>query len=237
MPVRKYKKGKRGSRRYRKRSYRGKSFRYNASLSNSLGMPGLPNGKVVVMPYHDQVRWLTSSLGSHALMGGYRVNGLYDPYIPTGGAQPLSHDEYANHYNKYCVLGAKVTTTFMWTQPSDAGNGPVLCFSWLDSDNTAPTTYSTKRERYGNKCKILQADPSKSVTIVNYFSAKKWFKVKDPLDDHQSQATFGMDPTKTIYNVVGVQSVDSGVTSGIVMIQQRIDYIVKLLDPKPILGS
>lgn len=203
------------------------------------GMPGMPNGKTVKMIYVDPVQYLNSPTGLQSI-NTYMINSIYDPNVTGVGAQPLSHDEFATFYNQYIVTGAKITTTFNWqTHPIDEAQVyyPAVCFAFTDEDTTAPTTLSTKMERYPNKYKILRPGDTNGVSVTNYFSAKRFFKVDDITADHQLRAVFTSNPQKPAYCNVVVQSLDAGTDCGYVLTTTKIDYIVKLIDPKPILGS
>jgi len=227
----------------KKRSYRWKSTkkrtytRKKRRLGNNNGLPGLPNGKTVKMRYQHLVRPITSA-GTHGLQV-YRMNAIFDcDYTGITGTQPLSHDQYDQFYKEYLVVGAKATTTFRWKDVTPSVDFNVACFAFMDSDTTAPTTLTTKRERYPGKVKILKPDPTSVCSITTHFSAKQWFKLKDVMDDEKIRGlSFNVDPIEQAYLVTGVQDYTQTEVVSNVIIDTVITYIVKLLDPKPILGS
>lgn len=221
----------------RKRVYRKKkrTKRNELYLTNSTGaLPGLNNGHIVKMPYYNIKQLTVGSFGLHELQV-LRLNGIYDPDTSTGGAQPMSHDEFATFYENYQVIGAKAVTTFRWS--STAANAAVTCFAWPDDDTTAPPTIATKRERYPGKVKTLLPDLTETVSITNYFSAKKFFAAKDVADEHQLKAPFTGDPFHQAYLVTGVQDPWEVGAISPVAVETKITYIVRLLDPKPIFSS
>ena len=70
----------------------------------------VPDSKVVKMRYVDQFT-IDPGLGTAGHIS-LRANGLFDPYVPVGGHQPYSFDQYMEFYNRYTVLGSKITVTF-----------------------------------------------------------------------------------------------------------------------------
>lgn len=213
--------------------------RSNRGGQPSGGMPGMPNGKVIKMRYADPVQYQNSPTGSHTIQT-YMINSIYDPDVTNTGTQPLSHDQYAIFYNLYMVVGAKATTTFRWQLAAEDETQPyypAVCFAFTDEDTTAPTSLQTKMERYPNKYKILNPGNNNTVTIVNYYSANKFFKVNNVEDNHQLRADFASNPQRPAYLNVVVQSLDTGTDCGYVLTTTTIEYMVKLIDPIPILGS
>jgi len=207
-------------------------------ISNNTSIAGMPDGKVVKMFYSDFSSFVSTS-GVQSF-GTFLLSSIYDPLASGSGTnhQPYGYDQYAVFYKKYIVLGAKVTSTFTWT--TNAATRPVLCYSMLDEDNTLPSPQYTKVERYPDKCKILIQDFSKSVTIVNKYSASKWHKISSNAltADHQLSAVYNANPTaKPVYLNQGIQTLDMANTSNSVNVVTNIEYVVKLLDPLPILGS
>lgn len=237
MPA-KEKMKKTGRKGYKKRGYKKRySNSVYRSLTDNMNIPGVENGKVVKMTYVSSGISLASTLGAQSIYT-HSINNIFDPNTTGVGHQPYGHDEYANYYNQYQVLGAKVTTTARWASPLSGASVPHALFSVIDSDTTAPTTLATKMERYRDFYKVLRADTSSTITMVDYWSAKKWFKLKNPEDQHQTVGTFGGAPIKTAYHNIILQPLDESSTSSpSVMVTVSIEYVVRLLDPKPILGS
>jgi len=200
-------------------------------------MTGMPQGKIVKMPYFHNRSVTGGTAGVHELQV-YRLNSIYDPDLTNVlGGQPLTHDEFATFYGQYQVVGAKVTTTFRWLTSNFESTRNVMCFAFPDSDSTAPSTLATKRERYPGKCRILNARPGASVTIKNFYSAKKFHNISDIKDEHQLKAAFNASPFLEAYLVAGCQDELSASTLTPVVLQTVISYMVRLIDPKPILGS
>jgi len=174
MPRRSYARVKRKRATYRrKKKYRKKAFA-SPYVSNSATISGMPNGKVVRLRYDDFSSFISTS-GNHSF-GTFNVASIYDPLVSGSGTnhQPFGHDQYSVFYNKYIVIGAKVTSKFMWTLNATR---LVCVYSILDEDTTLPDYLQIKQERYPAKVKTLVADKTKTVTITNYYSPSKWHKI------------------------------------------------------------
>lgn len=219
----------------RKRTYAKK--RVSRYITNSTSIGGMPDGKIVKMPYNETSTF--NSFGGAQSFGVLNIMSIYDPLVSGSGTnhQPFGRDEMKNFYKRYLVLGAKVVSTFTWN--AAPGDVAVQCFSLLDEDNTLPSLLHTKKERYPAKVKLLLPDKSKRVVISNYYSASKWHKInKSALAaDHQMSSIMEQSPAKQTYLNFGVQSADSASSSGVVSVDNMIYFCVKLLDPQPILGS
>lgn len=234
MPYKSKKSKTQKTRKGKKKAY---SSRVKKSLYDNMNIPGITNGKVVKMDYVSAGISLSSTSGSQQIYT-HSCNNIFDPNLSGVGHQPYGHDQYATYYNQYQVLGAKITTTCRWSSPPTSSDVPHVCFSIIDSDTTAPTTLATKMERYAKMYKILKPDTNSTVTFTDYWSAKKWFKLKDVVDQHQTIGVFGGAPIKTAYHNLIVQPLDeSSSTTTPVINVVTIQLIVRLLDPKPILGS
>lgn len=222
-----YKKGRRTTR-YKKKSRR-KSLAKSNPLTDSFNL--IPANKVIKMRYKQDFAQV-STLGIH-VFNTFRMNSIYDPnYTTSTGGQPLFHDEMAQFFMNYIVLGAKVITTFRWGK-ADSIKVPTVCFSIPDDDVllTYPTTVE-KELIYPRFTRVLKADPTASVSISTFFSCKKFFSIKDPTDQlNEVGAIFGANPTKVAYVHVGIQPIGAH-TPGSVVCSTKIEYVVKCIQPK-----
>lgn len=114
---------------YRKKSrYRRKSRRYNVNRRiSSMRSPTvgyinnylLGKSKLIRHTYGISTTISASAggVGNHCL----NLNGLYDPDSTGAGHQPLGFDQMLAFFKHYCVVGCKVTATFIDTS-GDGGN-------------------------------------------------------------------------------------------------------------------
>lgn len=220
----------------RKSKYPKRNSGYRNYLKRDTGL--LPQGKVVSMRFNlTKTLVSTSGIEVHNTL---RINSVYDP-DKTGltGTQPLGFDQYGLYYGSYTVLGAKVVTTFRWANLASvpaADQIPVLCYSFPDDDTSVDTALLTKVERYPGLVKYLSPDPRSVVTLVNYYSTKKFWNVKDITADHQLHGAFTGNPSKEAFINQGIQATSAN-TAGAVLMDTVIQFSVRLNDPKELLPS
>lgn len=167
----------------------------------------------------------------------YRANSVYDPYQGTGGDQPTGFDQWMLFYNHFNVVGSKITVTFNTTDATDAGNAIGLVS--LRDSTTVETDITTLRRQAGAVWKPLTPMGSnRSVqTIKKYFSAKKFFKVKDT-NQSEYKGTISGNPSEEAYYHVYVGAGNSrAVDPAVVDVNVTIDYIVLLSERKPLADS
>lgn len=118
-----------------------------------------------------------------------KANSLDDPSQILSTAVPLSLDQWAAHYQKYIVLGSKVTLRFSQT----ANTGPGIVGIHLDDDSTALTNYSHYRELPLTKTKMLTTQKDYA-TIVMKYSGKRFWRLSNIKDDSEQEASFSTTP-------------------------------------------
>lgn len=201
-------------------------------------MPGMKNGKSVKLPWV-HINNMSSGGAGTATYQVYRMNSIFDPDFTGGGTQPLARDEFSTFYTNYIVTGCKMITTFRWSSQVSS-TGSVVCFAFPNELATAPSSLETKMLRYAGKWRVLQPNAGgaqQTCRVTNYFSAKKFFHIKDVDDEHQLKAAFSSSPFKQAYLVTGLQDLTGGDASSAVDVVTTFSFTVKLLDPIPILGS
>lgn len=87
---------------------------------------------------------------------GVRMNGPYDPVLAIGGGQPTFFDMFAGLYDRYNVVGAKITATFALPTTAAAGDGPYMIGITGTRSPTIPTTDAP----------TLATCPSTSSTVI-----------------------------------------------------------------------
>jgi hypothetical protein len=116
----------------------------------------------------------------------FRANSIYDPNLTGAGHQPLGHDQWQTFYDRYTVIGSKINIMAMSktenntvpnvfgvytsdTQAITAASVPAICEQGLSTWKTLPSALQTPRQ------------------INGYFSAKKYFQLKD-IKDNQNRS-------------------------------------------------
>lgn len=101
------------------------------SLSSTVG--GFPDHARVTLRYSEDVT-LTSTTGVPGIYT-FRGNSVFDPNLTGTGGQPCNFDDFAVHYNRYRVMGSRISVSSNF-----ANNGlgmRLVLFPW---NATAPTT-------------------------------------------------------------------------------------------------
>jgi len=215
---------RRPMRRYRRRSFKRSLKKYQFG--------GFPMTKRVHLRYNE-----TISINSNANINGYvfRANSIYDPNSTGVGHQPMGHDIWANIYNHYVVVGAKITARFLNT---GTDNIPVCLGVLLDDDGGAITseTVNTIMERGVSKWKLsfnnYGVQFGQVPTITNRFSAKKFFNIKDVKDNDSVGAAMGANPSDLAYFIVWQGPMDGSADPAATNVNVTIDYIVDFSEPK-----
>lgn len=161
----------------------------------------------------------------------FSANGLYDPNISGTGHQPYGFDQLCALYNHYYVTGAKMTITTI-TADSYYTIGIKLCdASTLNSsipDNLMEQPAFRKRVISNNAA-------STSSSITQYFSTKKFFRLKNKsfimADDTLSGSASG-NPAEQAYFVIVFQPAVALQDLSNSTFQVQIDYIATFAGPK-----
>lgn len=189
--------------------------------------------RMVNMCYAEQFA-LTSSLG---FVANYQflLNSIYDPNYTGGGHQPLGHDQWAQFYKTYKVLGAKITARFFWNDSATVGQTHRVGII-LDKDTTPYSAYAPLIEKTHAKCtKILHGNSRDSQSVVCYYSGKKAFG-KD-FNDHNHHSPFGASPTTPIFANVFAVPITGGSSTDDVRVEVILEQFVVLSDPIDLLTS
>lgn len=193
----------------------------------------LPMVKTVNLPYSARIG-LSSGLGAPAFHL-FNLNSIFDPDQTGTGHQPLGHDEWANFYKRYQVIGAKITAKFNW-QGSGLVGQPHMCGIILDHDTTNYTSTDELVERaHGKVCRLL-SNSRDSATCYAYYSSKNFFAGNKQAVDTQN-VLFGYSPSYAVYGKVWAGPIDSVASVEDVQCSVNIDYLVRFTEPKDITQS
>lgn len=219
----------------------GKGYRYKRrnqfrSLTREL-FGGFPQSKTVKLRYNDQVL-ISPTAAMVAQFHAFRANSIYDPDATGVGHQPLGRDIWAGLYNRYMVIGAKISVKMV---PTGTSNYHATCGVLVDDDATVDdqnvtTLIERGKSRYKSFLNSYTSGSKSVTTLKQTFSAKKWFGFKDAKDnDYGYGAPVGQNPSDQAYFIVWVGShlADIDAVSAIV----TIDYIVTFTEPRDVPAS
>lgn len=200
-------------------------------------MPGFPANKIVKMRYVDR----QSINPGVSTMGGwiYRANSINDPDYSGMGHQPLGHDEWSNFYNHYVVIGSKISVKYVYSA-TNANEGQAIGV-YLSDDTSYPSDMNNLIEQGLGKYRVMGAasySAPSAPTIVNKFSAKKFFNVTDIKDNvGRLGAAFNANPQEQANYIIWVGALDPTSDLGQTYILVTIDYIVAVMEPKALTTS
>jgi len=192
----------------------------------------------VALKYHDDlVINVNGVAGSNYL---FRCNSIFDPDQSSTGHQPMGHDQYAMFYDRYCVIGAKLTVTFKSRETTDATNDDDGFVNAGVCIIANPTETITANDDFmeNNKATYVQLCPQRPVgKVTKKFSAKRFFGVKNVLDDGIIQSGFGANPANEAYWQLRMWNPTSSTSNRFVYANIAIQYICVMKERRRIAGS
>lgn len=216
----------------RRAASRALALRRYRTRPSRLPLASQPTRKLVRVRYQELIAINPAVAG---VIGNYQfiANGIHDPNLTGGGHQPMGHDEWAQFYNHYTVLGSKITVTGM----SDSAGEAVLYGVYISDDATVPTSLNELIENGKTGYRYTGSVWKTQNMISRKFSSKKFFNIKDPKDNNNLRATFGTNPSEQAVFTVWCRSVDSTTDPGNMYFNVVIDYIVALHERKDLSAS
>lgn len=220
----------------KKKAYkpRRKTYKKKAAMPGRT-MPGFPINKIVKMRYVTCVR-LDPAAGASALHR-FRANSIFDPDETGVGHQPLGHDQWAQFYNHYTVVGAKISAKFT-AQAADQTSA--ICACYLSDDPFTPTTAIETIEQGLAKWKTgnLSTNGQSSLNVVNTYSAKKFFNLSDVKDNvTRVGAYFENNPADQALFTLYYAALNALDDLSAVEVLVTIDYACQLSEPKSLAQS
>lgn len=221
-------------RRTRKSKSRRGSRRRRGGLMN-LSLSVLPAIRYAKHRYGESTQLFVNNAFSDQIK--FSLNGMYDPNISGVGHQPYLFDEMNALYNKYTVLGCKVTVVL---RPGSTSNTYAMnVFGETSQLTSIQYPFSLGLEKPGVKRLMFNASssnvyvPQKVMTF--YWSAKKEFRAKDRtelLSNNDYEGTSSTNPNTQAYLYLTYQAQQNQQTTAKLACDVLIDYIVVWHDPK-----
>lgn len=144
----------------------------------------------------------TGSIAKHTFI----ANGMFDPDSTGVGHQPRGYDEFAEIYNHYTVLGAKIVVRPVGPHVSQSNTDNLCKYGIiLDDDGltTGYTTYTDMAEsRLAGGGRVVTKDLGTGKSFVKTFSTTKFFNIKNPVAQSQYQGSVTANPSETAAFVV-----------------------------------
>ncbi len=239
MPRRWIKSRKYGKSRSRSKRRWGRGRKRRIARARSrrrLPLAGYPKSKMVRLRYVDQIGLdpAAGSITSHY----FSANAMSDPDITGGGHQPLGFDQMMVGYEHYTVLGSKIKVTYV---PGGTGLDIPGYFGVILDNNTVLT--------YTNPLALMESKQGKQTakwdgqspdgnvkSITRYFSAKKFFKVKNIIGKDLYRGTSGTNPSEGAFFGIWSASIGSN-NPALTNFLVEIEFIAVLTEPQFIAQS
>ncbi len=161
-------------------------IRYRRRRRNYIPRTITPDSKMIKMRYAFTSQMNPSS-GATAMIN-VKANDLYAPSTGTGAHSPLGFSQIMQLYERFCVVGSKISVAFESNQSQSAIVGIALRNSTTAEsvqDNTATQTNEGLLER--NRTKWTYASSSKEgapiARVSQKFSLKKFFHLRSINDN------------------------------------------------------
>lgn len=156
----------------------------------------------------------------------YSANGLFDPLITTGTAQPRGFDQLMALYDHYVVIGSKITAKMACM--STNANPVMFTISLRDQASATNQPYSTLEQSYCTWDIVAPSGESKSLvqTFNNQFLGRSF-----PLSDPDLKGSETANPAEQAYYHVTLSS-PSGTNEPTNYVIVTIDYEAILIEPK-----
>lgn len=230
-------------RRYRRRRIRkGNMVRLNryrrfAKQTNNLSrvMIGFPTNQVVKMRYSNWTNFPLNTGNSYSEFTVRAASINAPDIVPNANShQALGHDQWAVFYERYVVLGSRITITGISNNSSAGGN--ILLGVYL-ADQSATAAINPHQLIEQGKCNYTNMGNGNAGQLVRKivnmnYSAKKWHNVTNVKDADNLEANFGANPADQAYFHIFCGCSDMvALTNGSVTIQYKVDYIVLVKDP------
>lgn len=225
--------------RTRKRSFKSRPYkrrkltRYRRRTTIPRGPSGVPVNYPVRMRYcKEGYLGSTSGILNSLAIG---MNDIYDPEVAAGGHQPMGFDQMAAMYNRYIVIGSKLTVTFYDNAASHSTPAVVGCC--MSDDSVAPYIVNTSYiEAKRGQWRTVTGGKRSATRVSCKYSPKKFWGLKDIKDNRQKigAGTVG-SPEDKAYGLVWIQATDGGTQS--LSITLVVDYIVQFSEPKDLAQS
>lgn len=211
---------------------RRRKYRRSARIKKAPGMLGKTFCQK--FRYCDQLE-LSATAGVPSVHS-FRINSLYDPDFSGTGHQPIGFDQLMGFYEHYCVLGAKLSATFVASN-ADPVQGSVICGIELSGNSTPTTALNDIFEQGNSRYRTLtNSNASGLVNVTHKVNLSKFLGQK-VLQEDANSGTASSNPTEVVWMHVFVAPVDVGVTTHTAYVNIKLDQIAVLHEPKPLAGS
>lgn len=226
MQTKNGKKGKR-SRRYnkRKKTVKGSYISRGVGIHPTTSSP-LPQTFKTVLRYNEIAKLQASGTSTDRYVLG--ANNCYDPDFSYGGHQPRGFDQLMAMYNKWVVVGSKITINFNNTT---AYPGIVGVVERVDSTAQTYLNYIEGANRVIWKQLGPSSGPNSSWTMTEKHSPKKFFGKSKIMDNENLKGNAAAGPSLPVYWHIFYYDMANSINTAAIYFTYQIEYIVVFHEP------
>lgn len=212
---RKYKRTRRGRRRRRR-------VRYT-----------MPSKMLVKLRYNTKVTLDpdATALGGEHL---FRANCIYDPDYTGAGHQPRGFDQWMGLYHRFHVIGSRIRARCV-----SIGTETVPFYLGISKSRGGSSNLGIAEEnieRIGTSTMVLPGGNNIG-RVKSSFSTKRFYKIKNMMDNDQLSGTASSSPTWVSYYHLYIQPVDTAKNLNAQIVDVTLDFVAVLSEPSDIAAS
>lgn len=192
----------------------------------------LPDKTMVTLKYAEDIDLVVPSVGSDYY---FRCNSIYDPNQVAIGHQPMGHDEYAMFYDKYCVVGAKLSVRFVAMESnSDTQDENHITNVGVCTIDNMDGIIDPRAFMENNRTTYSVVSPQRPNAVIRKkFSAKRFFGKNKVVDDHTLSASFGNNPSnEAVWQIKAWPASPENIFTRTLALNVMIQYICVLKERK-----
>jgi len=193
---------------------------------------GFPDALITNIQYCETVS-LVPTVGAPCPSYGFRLTSLFDPDFSGIGTQPYFFDQLAAVYDRYKVLGAKISVTFGYESQTAAGVGPTIVGIQCGEIGALSVTSGNVLRMTANVNSDLLTTQSDTKTVVATYSPRLAYG--DTIQDGLT-ARINANPTQNWNAFVFAAPQGTDFTKPITAVV-TIEYNVMMQNLKPNTGS
>lgn len=226
------------SRGFRRRTFR-RRFRSRRIRGNPVMPSAFPRNRIVKLRYVQPFE-LDPANGVAFASQIFSASSIFDPDQTGSGHQPMGHDQWATWYNKYCVIGSKISVRA--TTISSTAAGAAFGVRTIDLASSGHTTVHGLMETPTARSRLYTPNTNAPTPpgVTATYSAKKWWNLAN-VKDNQDRigASFGSDPSTQVYfHCFYGQNAPGGIGDmPAINFLAKITYIVLLSHPRELAQS
>ncbi len=225
MPFRK----RRRKRAYKKRAVR----RYKKRKPHMTRMSWRKMGNISPDTLYTKLKYTATNTSSAtaAFAYIYSLNSAFDPDVTGIGGQPLGFDQYSTLYNKYQVMGSKISVKMI----NDSTTVSILA-ALYPSTSSSPVTYSEGAEQKYSQWRYINNShgANNMKTMSKYLSVRKL--IGRNTNSQNFTALSSANPASRQYWIITGRSLD-GIAAATAYFFVDITYYIKWFDRTALTAS